>query len=412
MINLMNISKEFKNVALPEMSHAGYKAQIMEAERLVGKGVFSLPKGEVMPIIPIECLPGCPSSWVRECGTYVIPVEVNKGIWFSWIMNDINTAIVLSVKGMNPVTGKKIESLNLEQYRDKCPEHNINLGHNGYCEECGFEVPYQNYISYPNRLWWDGFRQPDGTVRQFFFTEDDERDIASLVIGKQNTVPAFGFGFFRTKQDRVVKNNNVRRPWFNIKSDDDDNVYTVSTSSCCIGNNYDCFLSEPEPPVNHVYYSSKIKDNTGFSKGITSKIMNFLNSDDNVSLKQQRSIMKSAGVKISASLNTPNIASAGIPLNNNDSVELQSMQICNKKVIKTKNIVNDQIKDVSVGAGALINQKLNIDMTPLSEYLVEPQGIIRLYFVFENQLKEIVKNGGIKPHEKNNTGYLKDLPVG
>jgi len=54
-------------------------------------------------------------------------------------MNDpLNTAILPSVKGMNPITGQKINTIDLEQYKDKCPIHGCNLSHERYCEECGY----------------------------------------------------------------------------------------------------------------------------------------------------------------------------------------------------------------------------------------------------------------------------------
>jgi len=122
-MNLANISTELQDVAVFEMEHSGYKAKLMEAQKLIDNGhEHSLPPGESMCVIPIHCLPACPEGWVKEAGSYVVPVDVDKGIWFDWTMNDNNTAIVPSVKGMNPITGDKLEGMVLEQYRDKCPK--------------------------------------------------------------------------------------------------------------------------------------------------------------------------------------------------------------------------------------------------------------------------------------------------
>jgi hypothetical protein len=107
-----------------------------------------------------------------------------------------------TVKGMNPVTGQKTEGYGLERYENKCPVHNIDFREGRFCEECNYKWPPQNYVAAPNRLWWDGFRTSDGKVRQFFFTEDLAKSIPENVIGKQNTVPAFGFAFYKTKQTR------------------------------------------------------------------------------------------------------------------------------------------------------------------------------------------------------------------
>jgi len=193
------------------MEHAGFKARLMMAERIIGEGVHALPPGTPVPVYPIAALPAAPDSWSRDAGTYVCPVSSEVGLWFDWTMNDnLNTAILPSVKGMNPITGQKINTIDLEQYKDKCPIHGCDLSHERYCEECGYKLPPQNYVS-TGYLWWDGFRQTDGSVRQFFFTGDEERDVASAVIGKENTVPAFGFAFFKPKVPRVREREELTR---------------------------------------------------------------------------------------------------------------------------------------------------------------------------------------------------------
>ena len=65
-------------------------------------------------------------------------------------------------------------------------------------------------------------------------------------------------------------------------------------------------------------------------------------------------------------------------------------------------------KDVSVGAGARIQQELKIDTLPLKEWFQEPQSLIRLYFVFGEQLETIVRNGGIKKLENKEAGFMTD----
>jgi hypothetical protein len=256
------------------MEHAGFKAELKKAKRLVDNGSpHNLPDGESIPVYPIAALPGSPDSWSREAGTYVCPVSSNWGLWFDWTMNDdLNTAVLPSVKGMNPISGLKLDGLTLSEFSDRCPIHDEPLSHANFCTKCGYEWPAQNYVSYPNTLWWDGFRQPDGKVRQFFFSEDDNRDVASHVIGKENTVPAFGFGFFKTKSPRIVKNyescrltinqinkwgvkvNTLNPVWL---SDDDNVTYTSS------------FFNHSNEP-DHLDSESIIgpSGNVGLSRGI------------------------------------------------------------------------------------------------------------------------------------------------
>jgi len=68
---------------------------------------------------------------------------------------------------------------------------------------------------------------------------------------------------------------------------------------------------------------------------------------------------------------------------------------------------------VSVGAGAEIDQKLQMDSLGVEGWQEEPGAIIRLYFAFEEQFLDIVHSaGGIAKLEGEKEGYLKGLPVG
>jgi hypothetical protein len=68
-------------------------------------------------------------------------------------------------------------------------------------------------------------------------------------------------------------------------------------------------------------------------------------------------------------------------------------------------------KEVSVGAGARIDQKLEPDPHGLSEYKEKPAAVIRLYFVFQGQFNDILK-GGFKHPAGDAEGFLKGLPMG
>jgi len=358
--------KDIKEIQVDFMEHAGYKAKIMEAERLVGENTFGLPPGSPISCIPLACLPGAPEEWVREAGSYVVKVNPDKGLWFDWTMNDAySIGIIPSVKGMNPITGQKIEELNLTQYRDKCTVHKINFSHNNYCEKCGYEWVGQNYVSYPNKLWWDGFRQPDGSVRQFFFTEDEARDIASLVIGKQNTVPAFGFAFYKCKKERIVETGSNNR------------------------NNY----------ISNTYDNDFKFDDKPFNMNLNLKLHKFIpDNNDNFFFRDWYN-------------SSNNKSEATLDFLGSDNDVPQMMYTCCVNNINY-NEQGASMRDVSVGAGAKISQSLQHDMLPLSEWHPEPQGLIRLYFVFENQLNTIVNNGGIKMLGNKPLGFMNNLPVG
>jgi hypothetical protein len=71
-----------------------------------------------------------------------------------------------------------------------------------------------------------------------------------------------------------------------------------------------------------------------------------------------------------------------------------------------------ETKTVSVGAGARIRQDLVQDLTGVDDWQPTESGIIRLYFVFQPQFEQIVREGGVKDLTGSVEGFLKDMPVG
>ena len=358
-----------------EMEHAGFKAQLMMAERLSDSDrSYGLPPGDPIPVFPIATLPGAPKEWVREAGTYVCPVDVEKGLWFDWTHNDqLNTAVIPSVKGMNPITGQKIENLRLEQYADKCPVHDKPFAHGRLCEECGYEWPPQNYVCAPNTLWWDGWRQSDGTVRQFFFTDEEKRDIASLIIGKENTVPAFGFAFYRPKNPRSYPRQVMRGSGFGGQS-------LMGSKTC-----------------NAIsVYSQKISDKSWQPQ----------ESSGSPSYDKTAG-MASGGVQCNLG--------AGLNDQNQDTLDHYGDDVVGESLFALDELPEPtprKTKDVAVGAGAKIDQVLEDDSLGLDGWQEKETAAIRLYFCFEKQFAQIVKKGGVKELASNPAGYLDKLPIG
>jgi hypothetical protein len=370
------------------MEHAGFKARLMKAERIKDDGlVHVLPKGEPLPVFPIACLPGAPKDWVRAAGTYVCPVSVNIGLWFDWTENDpLNTAVVPSVKGMNPITGMEMNGLGLESYTNNCPRHNEPFAHGRFCQKCGYEWPAQNYIcSAPH--WWDGFRNSnDGTVRQFFFSEDEARDIASLVMGREKTVPAFGFAFYKTK---------IRREMPRVE-----HIYHTSIIGVNSGSN------EYSPYKNYGGY--KTYDATWGCGNIKTQS---LNSNENIYNDGHHTYCcnDAHSGELSCSISDADLIksapSSGI---------LRSTKISRstKEIRVPETAFEQEVKSVSVGAGAQISQKLEDDVLGVSGWEEKPGGVVRLYFCFEKEFKNIVERGGIKELIAKKEGFLDKLPVG
>jgi hypothetical protein len=69
------------------------------------------------------------------------------------------------------------------------------------------------------------------------------------------------------------------------------------------------------------------------------------------------------------------------------------------------------VKDVAVGAGARIRQDLEPDTLRVSDWQIKPSAVMRLYFVFREEFKQIVAKG-TRYIVGSNEGFLKGLPVG
>ena len=406
------------------MTQNGFYARLMRAQKLTGNHTHGLPPGHSIPVFSVDAFLDAPKDWVKGAGSYVCPVESEWGLWFDWTMNDCaNTAVIPSVKGMNPITGKKIDGLALERYSNKCPIHGTDfVGDNRLCDECGYCWPPQNYVCAPNTLWWDGFRASDGTVRQFFFSKDDEKDIASAVIGKHNTVPAFGFCFYRPKKMAQAQPS----------------AYGWMTTGTLKG------WSGPTGPTGAICASSLTKGHAGGQGGGTksyssensggsdTQYMNFCDTTQHTG----QNLVEPASFNY-ASVGPFVAAGAAAAAAEDDSDDkprlMRSKTLCYEQKTSGGIVLHDtysereireieekreaaeaaekEIKAVAVGAGAKINQVLLPDsQASVKSWRKKNGGIIRLYFCFKPQFEQLLK-GGFKNLEGEKEGYLKGMPV-
>ena len=424
------------------LSANGYSAVLMKAERLKSDNdrTFGLPPGKPMSAIPIHCLPGAPENWIRDSGTYVVEVDSESGLWFDWRKNDqYNTAVVPTVKGMNPITGMKTEDVSMQQFRDECPIHKIKFAHDLHCEKCGYKWPAQNYVSWKNILWWDGFRQSDGSVRQFFFSEEDKRDIASAIIGKKNTVPAFGFAFYRCTNSRRPELTKVKRISDDIMLGDSfilNNDYPVGDVKDFIAEEHigdviintnttcDSYSIKGGLPINYTCFN---KNKIGGSGGTVYKSCSSSSGSSNASSSSSSKSSKrstaggcscgSGSSSFFGLIKPKNYTGQPRGLTSSEPERPRGIEVPDsdeiKKFDESKEKVKERFnKDVSVGAGAKIKQELELDTTPLTEWGTMPEAVITLYFVFSEQLEAIIEKGGIKPLENKPEAYLQGVPVG
>lgn len=384
------------------MTKNGFYARLMKAQKLTGNHTHGLPPGQSIPVFQVDAFLDAPKEWVKGAGSYVCPVESEWGLWFDWTMNDgLNTAVIPSVKGMNPITGAKIQGLALERYSNKCPIHDKDfVGDDRLCEECGYNWPPQNYVCAPNTLWWDGFRAADGTVRQFFFSKEDEKDIASAVIGKHNTVPAFGFCFYRPKKPVAPRMTRT----FGWKSDgtkgfngsfgaigEGGGVKGMKYDDSSVGYGGASFYSPLYTPQNY-----QIPTN---SNEVTTQSLNFASFGPVGAAAEECN--DSVEVKTSGGICLPDTAK---------TMSRLGSRLGDEPVIARGLL--EEVKAVSVGAGAKINQILLPDQqASVKSWRKKDGGIIRLYFVFEAQFSQMLK-GGFRKLSGEKEGYLKGLPVG
>lgn len=184
------------------------------------KLAHSLPPYAQQSVFAVDEYPACPDNWMNGsdiASSYFVGVEEGHGMWLDFngcFSHTHEVAIVLSVQGINPVTGQKMvgkEALRLEQYKTKCPIHDVPFQQDRFCPECQFKWPAQNYLSTTGTplglLWLDGFRTPDGKVRQYIITADEKKGVAAQIIG-DDRVFAIGAAFYLSKKKKETKQWN------------------------------------------------------------------------------------------------------------------------------------------------------------------------------------------------------------
>jgi len=385
------------------IKYKGFRASIMEAARLEGGGTFGLPPGKALPVHPADSFLKWPVGWMKGPGVFLVPVRPNKGLWFNWTMNNqLNTAVIPTVKGCNPITGLQTSGFHLEKYESKCPKHGCDFMADRYCPECNYKWPDRNYQSM-NPSWWDGFRSDDGTVRQFFFTEDELRDVSTALIGKENTVPAFGFAFYRPKEMRKPSESG-----FNYR-------YGNSIPVSNLYWQYYYNSSSPDYISLLTTIGNSAQGQTGIQgTGVQGEII------PNSCVKESESCFYSGRADLAVD---KNFAAVPASFTGGDWIEpdhefnpkfappFASSGMKDFQGIRKFRSASKPVKDVSIGAGAKISQDLNSDPYPLDSWKEEPEAVMTLYFVFQEKFEEL-KAGGMRDFSGRKEGMLSGIPVG
>jgi hypothetical protein len=364
------------------MEYKGFKAQIMEAERLTGDCVHGLPPGKAIKCYPVDIFLGAPISWCKGPGSFVVPVRPGYGLWFNWTQNDgNNTAVLPTVKGCNPITGLPTSGYHLERYDTKCPKHGVDFMHGRFCPECNYKWKPQNYVAAPNTLWWDVWASEDGIGRQFFFTEDELRDVATSILG-EDKIPAFGFAFYRPKVMRevqkavyrgsIIYNTLSSDSFTNAVLDSKYKTYTTCSSDSIVGD------TKSSSTMKGIMKSKKVLES--FTAG------NYSNDTEAVYMCDTAPVYKM------------------VPVTDGD-MDMGVLGLVERSVDIPK------VKEVSIAAGAKIAQNISEDPYSLDSWKETPEAVMTIYFVFQEKFEEI-KSGGIRDLSGKKEGMLSGIPVG
>ncbi len=414
------------------MAVNGFYASIMKAEKKMedNKG---LPLGTPIPVLPVDYLKVRPDHWIGGEGSYVCPVSNNWALWFNWSMNNARrTAVLASVKGMNPLTGERMGGYELAEYSDTCPIHNVKFQTGRLCPECGFKWPTQNYLSSPNPLFLDGFRTPEG-MRQFYFTEEMSKSIPELVIGKEDTVPAFGFCFYEpetfTPKDAGGKKLKNEFPSYSHSNFMPFSRSWDSPRELLAGFSYASLMERHGTSMSRTFES----DDTSMSRtfGSDVRLRDISRSKRNISGSISDEIYTTGSLKGMSFENAGEACLDAIgPISDDGPI---IMNCCSDENLLTDGpdsavylteaspFDTDELEietprerksaEVGIGAGAKINHQILSNSKGADYWKKSPSAVMRLYFVFQEEF-ESYASAGFNDLEGSKEGFLESLPVG
>lgn len=387
------------------MRNSGFTVGLNMPTALSGETTFGLPPySKRMPFL-VDKYPSCPKDWMRSEGkikSFFVPVIEGRGMWLDFNENENNShhvAIVISVQGVNPVTGMPCHDAQLEQYIEECPKHKIKFGPDRYCSKCDYKWPKQNYISTTatprGLLWLDGFRTVEGVVRQYILTAEKMRGVASNVIGKDR-VYAIGLSFFVSKEKRPPQvDTGILR-----------GMTVGSASSTTYGS--PMWYSPVHTPINWQIPGDSLEslgeigdsytDNSTSGGGTQSNI-NFTCSNSSPQYGEAtKSSKRSKGVQ--------KCFSSGLNLG-----QAQLSKLSNDPNLKITTHHAIQVQKLEVGAGAKISQAVYDDPERLEFWHDTPESIICINYCSEDDARKIVEQGEVNI-EGHKEGFLKEVPVG
>jgi len=337
----------------------------------------SLPPYASVDAYPVDEYPACPSTWMNGSdisSSYFVPVKKDKGMWLNF--NDCcyhthEVAVVISIQGVNPITGQKTDILRLEKYEEKCPIHDEPFKQDMFCPICKFKWPAQNYIATTgtpgSSFWLDGFRVPGGRVRQYVFTPEKIKGIANQLIG-EDKVFAIGIAFYLSKEKKPEPQGRAV-----LRSEGGDVLESF-------GGGHDC------------YYAGK---------------PNIIGSSDISNVEVSCAIppvIDSAHDRTLYQLGPNADTDGNYVLGEKTCADLNVDPVVQEPIEEVEDTVN-----LEIGAGALIDQKVFPDPKPIDYWEEKPAGMIYINYCDKKMCDKILKAGKRKDKEE---GFMEELNVG
>jgi len=352
---------------------------------LVGEKIHSLPPYGPRSAFQVDEYENCPASWPRSevkdgvlFKSFFVPVRAGRGLWldFNRCQSKKYVAAMISIQGVNAITGQKLkgEDIFLSQFVEKCPVHDVAFGAERHCPECGYKWMKQNYLAnnaQPHgQFWLDGFRNQDGEVRQFIFTEEEMRSVAKAILGDQRCW-AIGIAFYESKEEMPKPQGSILR-----------------TTS--LGVSYNAGGAKGVGSVgSHVYYTGSATGQSMFPDDVD---ISCTLDDGHESLclnDSEESTIKPA-------------AAGGPTKSMADHGKLYSRRAMPAAAIPKK---------LEIGAGAKIQQRIWDDPKDLDFWQEKPSAVILINYISEDGIGEILDGPRIDL-TAGGEGFLADIPKG
>jgi len=369
----------------------------------------NLPEYAPVSIYTVDEYPTCPNNWMHGSdisSSYFGGLKEDWAIWLDFnecFNHTYDVAVVLSVQGINPVTGQTMigdNPLRLEQYHKICPIHSVDFKQDYFCEECGFKWPGQNYLSTTGTpfgmFWLDGFRTSDGNVRQYIITAEKMRGVAAQVMDSpEKRVFAIGMAFYLSKKKKPEQPKFKKKRIKKYKSSD---------------SSYNSSITWTQPSFFSPMHSGLNRNMSSSSSTISSSCSRKNVNPDVIDSRYDRSVYQ-----LGPNLTESQLAEIDAAVAAGKNVE--RFYTLNKNAFKQNLIIEEggivepviPVKKLEVGAGALVNQLVYDDPKNIKYWEEKPAGMIYINYCDEITLKKILNNG--KRADKKD-GFMQGIQVG